>query len=103
MIPGGEPRYFIAAVIAMALFGAVIGLTVKKVAKLVALVLGVQFAAYRYLESKGMVQLRVGSVGTDIGQAGAAGVGEVSVASVLSTSALGAGFAVGFLFGIVRG
>jgi uncharacterized membrane protein (Fun14 family) len=102
MMAGGEPQHLGAVVVAMALFGAVVGVTVKKVARLLALVVVVQLAVYRYLESKGLVRMQLGGTGERVGRSGFGGLGEIQLASLVSTGTLGLSFAVGFAVGITR-
>jgi uncharacterized membrane protein (Fun14 family) len=97
-----DPQQLGATAVAMALFGAVVGITVRKVARLLVLVVAVQLACYRYLESKGLVEIQVGTVGPDVAYSGLGGIGEATTATVLSTGAVGLSFAVGFAVGLSR-
>ncbi|WP_436347963.1 FUN14 domain-containing protein [Natronorubrum sp. FCH18a] len=86
-----------------AVIGAVLGFATKQVAKLLAIVIGVQLMAFRYLESQEIVtvdwnRLTAGLVETqDHAQ-------EIHwLESVFSMVAIGGGFTSGFLIGYHRG
>lgn len=86
-----------------AIIGGVLGFATKQVAKLLALVIGVQLMTFRFLESEEIVivdwnRLSAGLVETQ------EGVQESHWAeSVLSMVSVGAGFTSGFLIGFHRG
>ncbi|MFC4543563.1 FUN14 domain-containing protein [Halosolutus amylolyticus] len=93
--------------LASAVIGGCIGFATKKVAKLLAIVVGVELMAVRYLESQGIVtidwhRLSAGLVGTSATDP-TASVDTHWIESVLSTLTIGAGFAGGFLIGYHRG
>ncbi|MFC6764108.1 FUN14 domain-containing protein [Natrinema soli] len=88
-----------------ALIGGVIGFATKKIAKLFAVIVGVQLMAFRYLESQGIVvvdwnRLSAGILKT---QERTQGADIHWFQSVLSTLSIGAGFTGGFLIGFQRG
>ncbi|APX00118.1 hypothetical protein CHINAEXTREME_16175 [Halobiforma lacisalsi AJ5] len=90
-----------------AVLGALVGYGTKRVAKLLAIVLGVELMLFRYLESQGIVvvdyeRLTAGAIGSGDSMQ-AAGVGVHWLESALSVVAIGAGFASGFLIGYHRG
>lgn len=86
-----------------ALIGGIIGYATKRIAKVLAVIIGVQLALFRFLESKGIVivdydRLTHGLVATrdqvqDPGW----------IVPILSTLSIGAGFIVGFWVGYRRG
>lgn len=88
-----------------AVIGGLIGFAAKKMAKVLAVVVGVQLMLFRYLESReillvdwdrlsaGLVTTRDRADGTEIHW----------LESALSTLSLGAGFTSGFLIGFYRG
>ncbi|RKD97275.1 putative membrane protein (Fun14 family) [Halopiger aswanensis] len=85
--------------------GALVGFGTKRVAKVLAIVVGIQLMAFRYLESQGIVivdyeRLSAGLVGS--GEQ-VDGVATPWLESVLSTLTIGTGFASGFLIGFHRG
>lgn len=84
--------------------GGVLGFATKQVAKLLAIVLGVQLMAFRYLESQEIVvvdwnRLTAGLVETR--QRAEEGIHWLE--SLLSVAAIGGGFVCGFLIGYHRG
>ena len=88
-----------------ALIGGLIGFAAKKIAKLLAIIVGVQLMAFRYLESEGIIavdwnRLSAGLLKT---QQRAQGVDVHWLQSILSTLSIGAGFTGGFLIGFKRG
>lgn len=88
-----------------AVIGGLIGFATKKIAKLLAVIVGVQLMLFRYLESQEIVvvdwnRLSAGLVGA---QGHAEGTEIHWIESVLSTLSLGAGFTSGFLVGFYRG
>ncbi|WP_254523520.1 FUN14 domain-containing protein [Natrinema caseinilyticum] len=88
-----------------AAIGGVMGFAAKKIAKLVAVLVGVQLMFFRYLESQGIIvvdwsRLSAGLLET---QARAQDVDVHWIQSVLSTLSMGAGFTGGFLIGFKRG
>lgn len=91
-----------------AAIGAVVGFGTKRVAKLLAIIVGVQLMAFRYLESQGIVvvdydRLSAGLVGTPE-RAAEFGAPEIHwLESALSTLSIGTGFTSGFLIGFHRG
>ncbi len=86
-----------------ALIGGIIGYATKRIAKLLAVIIGVQLAAFRFLESKGIVivdydRLTYGLIATrdqvqDPGW----------IVPIISTLSIGAGFVGGFWVGYRRG
>ena len=86
-----------------AMVGAVIGYATKKIAKLLAVLVGLQLALFRFLESKGILQvdwsrLTNGAVET---QEKVQDPGWVQ--PIISSLSIGAGFTGGFLVGFKRG
>ncbi|WP_254763896.1 FUN14 domain-containing protein [Natrinema marinum] len=88
-----------------AAIGGVMGFAAKKIAKLVAILVGVQLMVFRYLESQGIItvdwnRLSAGLLKT---QEHAQNVDVHWLQSILSTLSIGAGFTGGFLIGFKRG
>ena len=89
-----------------AVVGGVIGFAAKKVAKLVAVIVGLELALFKFLESRGIL-----TVDWERLTAGALQAGEVAqngappswVTTILSTLSVGAGFTGGFLLGFRKG
>ena len=85
-----------------ALIGAVIGFAAKKVAKLIAIIIGLELALFKFLETRGILTVNWDAIGGAAGNAtSAAGEGGAQVngylMSLLATLPVGAGFTGGFL------
>jgi len=85
-----------------ALIGAVIGFAAKKVAKLIAIIVGLELALFKFLETRGILSVNWEAISGAAGNATAVageGSGQVNswIMSVLSTLPVGAGFTGGFL------
>ncbi|MEF8786703.1 MAG: FUN14 domain-containing protein [Haloarculaceae archaeon] len=87
-----------------ALIGGVIGFTAKKVAKVIAVIVGLELVLFKFLESRGILQVnweRLG--GTFEGLASDAGnQTQTLIETFISTAGIGAGFAAGFAVGFKR-
>ncbi|WP_232685764.1 FUN14 domain-containing protein [Halobacterium zhouii] len=88
-----------------AAIGGVIGFAAKKIAKLIAVLVGLELALFKFLESRGIL-----SVDWDQLTAGMIQVSEAAngappswMATILSTLSVSAGFAGGFLLGFRKG
>lgn len=89
-----------------AVIGALIGFAFKKVAKAVAVLVGLELALLKFLEHQ-----RIVTVDWERLTAGLVGVGETArsaeppswIVSLLSTLPVGAGFTAGFLLGFRKG
>ncbi|SDQ65851.1 FUN14 domain-containing protein [Natronobacterium texcoconense] len=92
-----------------ALIGALVGFGTKRIAKLLAIIIGVQLMVFRYLESQGIVvvdynRLTAGLVDAqEQAQVQAAGTEIHQLESLLSVASVGIGFTSGFLIGFHRG
>ena len=100
-----DPSALAVEFLAGAVVGGCIGIATKRVAKLLALIVGAQLMALRYLESQGIVRidwsrLTAGLVGSETTQAG---TDTDWVTSLLSTLPIGLGFVSGCLIGYHRG
>ena len=82
-----------------AILGGVTGYALGKVAKVLAIVLLVQLALFRFLESKGIVVVHWDRLSGGLVQSTNTGVDQGWIPSVLSVLAIGAGFAFGFAVG----
>ncbi len=84
-----------------AFIGAIMGYAAKKIAKLIAVLVGVQLVVFRYLESQGII-----IVDWDALTAGIVSTSEYAdpsyLESLVSTLSIGAGFTTGFLVGFRR-
>ncbi|WP_440765204.1 FUN14 domain-containing protein [Natronorubrum sp. DTA7] len=87
-----------------AVIGAVLGFATKQVAKLLAIVIGVQLMAFRYLESQEIVTVDWSRLTAGLLETQEHAQNEIHwLESVLSMVSVGAGFTSGFLVGYHRG
>lgn len=87
-----------------AVLGGVLGFATKQVAKLLAIVLGVQLMAFRYLESQEIVAVDWNRLTAGLVETQQRAEAEIHpLESMLSVATIGAGFACGFLIGYHRG
>ena len=85
-----------------AVIGAIMGFAAKKIAKLIAVIIGLQLVVFRYLESQGILivdwsALSAGLISTTDH------ADPTWLESLISTLSLGAGFTAGFMIGFRRG
>lgn len=85
-----------------AVIGGLIGFAAKKVAKIIAVIIGIELALFKFLESRGILtvdweQLTAGIVGAS--QDAASGAPPSWVQTILSTLSISAGFTGGFFLG----
>jgi len=91
-----------------ALIGGIIGFAAKKVAKLIAVIVGLQLALFKFLETRGVLTVDwdaiTGSASNATQAAGKQG-GETAgwLTSLLSALPVSAGFTGGFLVGFKKG
>ncbi len=87
-----------------ALLGAVIGFAAKKVAKVIAIIVGLQLVLFKFLESQGILVVNWGKLGGAFeGLASdAPGQAQSLATTFISTAGIGAGFAGGFVLGFKR-
>ncbi len=89
-----------------AFIGGIIGFAAKKVAKLIAVIVGLELALFKFLESRGIMsvdwdKLTAGMVkSTEAAQGGAP---PSWVTTLLSTLSVSAGFVGGFMLGFRKG
>ena len=89
-----------------ATIGALIGFTAKKVAKLIAFIIGLELVVFKLLESRGILVVnwdRLGGAFLGAGEAATAQQPPSWLASIVSTLSIGAGFTGGFLLGFKKG
>lgn len=89
-----------------AVFGGIIGFAAKKVAKLIAVIVGLELALFKFLESRGILDMnwdKLGAAFLEAGEAATEGQPPSWIMSILSTLSVGAGFTGGFLLGFKRG
>ncbi len=87
-----------------ALIGAVIGFTAKKVAKIIAIIIGLELMLFKFLESRGVLQVNWGELGGAFENLARDGAGSAQslVETFITTAGVGGGFAVGFFVGFKR-
>lgn len=86
-----------------AMIGAVIGYAAKKIAKLLAVIVGLQLALFRFLESKGILQVDWSRLTNGMVQTQEKVNDPGWIEPIVSSLSIGAGFAGGFLVGFKRG
>lgn len=89
-----------------AVVGAIIGFAAKKVAKIIAVLVGIEMALGAFLESRGLITVKWDKLTGGIvkaGQQAASGTPPSWLMSILSTLSVGVGFTGGFLVGFHRG
>lgn len=91
-----------------AVVGGLIGFAAKKVAKLIAIIIGLELALFKFLETRGVLSVnwnKITNATADVSetaqQGGEAGASWLS--SFLATLPVGAGFTGGFLIGFRKG
>jgi len=86
--------------------GAIIGFAAKKVAKLIAVLVGLELALFKFLESRGILTVdweRLSGGFMNAAEAGSATTPPSWMSSILSTLSVSAGFTGGFLVGFRKG
>ena len=90
------------------LIGAVIGFAAKKVAKVIAVIIGIQLALFKFLESRNILQVDWSAI-TGVAQTTTASAGQAAAGdppswlmSILATLPVTAGFTGGFLLGFKK-
>jgi len=89
-----------------AVIGAIIGFTAKKLAKVIAFIVGLELVLFKLLESRGILVVdwgRLGGAFVGAGEAAASQTPPSWLATILSTLSVGAGFTGGFLLGFKKG
>jgi uncharacterized membrane protein (Fun14 family) len=89
-----------------ALIGGIIGFAAKKVAKLIAVIVGLELAMFNFLESRGILTVDWESLSggmLEASEAAAEGAPPTWVQTILSTLSVSAGFTGGFLLGFRKG
>ena len=89
-----------------AVVGGIIGFAAKKVAKIIAIIVGLELALFKFLESRQILtvdweRLTAGMIET--GEAAASGAPPDWAMTILSTLSVSAGFTGGFLLGFKMG
>ncbi|USZ72623.1 FUN14 domain-containing protein [Natronosalvus halobius] len=85
-----------------AAIGALMGFAAKKIAKLIAVIIGVQLVIFRYLESQGILIVDWGALSNGLIKT-SEHADPTYLESLISTMSVGVGFTAGFLIGFRRG
>ena len=86
--------------------GAIIGFAAKKIAKLIAVIVGLELALFKFLESRGILTVdwdRLTAGMLDITSAANSSTPPSWINTILSTLSISAGFTGGFLLGFRKG
>ena len=91
-----------------ALIGGIIGFAAKKIAKLIAVIVGLELALFKFLETRGILEVNWDAISgaaknTTSSAGAAAGQPPGWIMSLLSALPVSAGFTGGFLIGFRRG
>jgi uncharacterized membrane protein (Fun14 family) len=89
-----------------AVIGGIIGFAAKKVAKVIAVLVGLQLALFKFLESRGLISVKWDELTAgmmEASQSATASQPPSWVMSILSTLSVSAGFSGGFLLGFKKG
>jgi uncharacterized membrane protein (Fun14 family) len=87
-----------------ALIGALIGFTAKKIAKIIAVIIGAELALFKFLEAKGILVVRWDTLTGGLLEApGQLPNTDRWIEPIISTLTVGAGFTGGFYLGFRRG
>ena len=88
-----------------AAIGGIIGFAAKKIAKVIAVIVGLELALFKFLESRRILQVNWDRLGATFMEAGGAApdTPPTWLQSILSTMSVGAGFTGGFMLGFKKG
>lgn len=87
-----------------AIIGAVIGFAAKKIAKVIAIIIGLQLVLFKFLESRGVLSVnwnRLTDASSGVVDDGTQ-AGQSFIEAFISTAGIGASFAGGFLLGFKK-
>jgi uncharacterized membrane protein (Fun14 family) len=105
-VPGIDPTSLGIEFGSGAVIGGIIGFAAKKIAKLIAVLVGLELALFKFLESRGIItvdwdRLTSGLVGAS--RDAATGAPPSWMSTILSTLSVSAGFTGGFMVGFKKG
>ena len=92
-----------------AMIGGIIGFAAKKVAKIIAILVGIELALFKFLETRGILEVNWDAITGVAENASGAATGAAAgqppgwVMSILSALPVTAGFSGGFLVGFKKG
>jgi uncharacterized membrane protein (Fun14 family) len=85
-----------------AVIGGIVGFAAKKIAKVVAIIVGLELALFKFLESRGILQVDWAALSAGILKTGQ-GAPTGWLSTILSTLSVSVGFTGGFLLGFRKG
>lgn len=86
--------------------GGITGFAAKKIAKLIAVLVGIELALFKFLESRGIITVnwdKLGGVTDGLMSAGTGATPPSWIDTILSTLSVSAGFTGGFMVGFRKG
>ena len=89
-----------------AVIGGIIGFAAKKIAKLIAVIVGLELALFKFLETRGILEVNwqaIGGAAKNTTSGATAGQPPGWIMSLLSALPVSAGFTGGFLVGFKQG
>ncbi|WP_121821479.1 FUN14 domain-containing protein [Halostella salina] len=86
-----------------AFIGAIIGFAAKKIAKILAIIVGLELALFKFLEAKGILSVDWNRLSAGLLKTGEQVQDPGWIAPILSTMSIGVGFTGGFLVGFKKG
>jgi len=92
-----------------AMIGGIIGFAAKKVAKIIAVLVGIELALFKFLETRGILEVNWDAISGAAENASGAATGAASgqppgwLLSIMSALPVSAGFTGGFLVGFKKG
>lgn len=86
-----------------AFIGAIIGFAAKKIAKILAVIVGLQLALFKFLESKGILSVDWSRLSAGMLKTGETVQDPGWIVPLISTLSIGAGFTGGFMVGFKKG
>jgi uncharacterized membrane protein (Fun14 family) len=87
-----------------AVLGGIIGFAAKKLAKVIAAIIGVELALFKFLESRGVLEVNWARLANASAQVSnqAEQAGQTIIEAFVATAGIGGSFAAGFLVGFRR-
>jgi uncharacterized membrane protein (Fun14 family) len=86
-----------------ALIGAIIGFAAKKIAKILAIIVGLQLALFKFLEAKGIMSVDWSRISGGMLKTGDKVQDPGWIEPIISTLSIGVGFTGGFMAGFKKG
>jgi Uncharacterized conserved protein len=103
-VAGLDPQQIGLEVGGGAVIGGIIGFAAKKVAKIIAIIVGLELALFKFLETKGVLRVDWGAItGAASDGAGQAAEAPGLIISLLAALPVTAGFSGGFMVGFKKG